>query len=921
VCGPKRSVGPRPAGAYHTVMSAAAETRPRTGRRIGGVIRVTGARTHNLKNVSVEIPRDRLVVLTGVSGSGKSSLAFDTLFAEGQRRYLESVSTYSRSFIDQLERPDVDRVEGLPPTVSVSQQMGSVRPRSTLATTTEIYDFLRLLYARAGVAHSPATGGRVERQSPDQVVDAVLRFGDRAKVMVLAPVVRGRKGEHRAVFEKVAKEGFVRARVDGEVVDTAEPPKLAKTKPHTIEAVVDRLVIKEGVRPRLRESVELALKLGEGLCVVSRAEGDDWTDRVFSERFVCPETGESFAPLEPRSFSFNSPYGACPTCHGLGVLAREAEETGPRRGRAAATGNEPSEGTGGTEDIPVCPECRGERLNPFSRLVTLSGVRLPELAAMPVDQCYGWCRDLLERVRSDDPELDLTTEGRLAAAKALPEIVSRLRYLERVGLGYLTLDRRTNTLSGGEYQRARLSGCLGAGLIGVGYVLDEPTIGLHPRDIRKLIDTLRDLRDAGNSVLVVEHDVAVMRAADHLIDLGPDAGVDGGRVVAQGTPEEVAAVPESPTGPYLVSGGVVSGGDIRHSTLAAHYVAREVKADTAGLRLANVRRHNLDGIDVEVPLGRFVAVTGVSGSGKSTLVMEVLVPAVKEMLRKSGGGGQGSGTASAGSSIRLFDAAALRRLVSIDQSPLGRTSRSTPATYSGVWDEIRKVFAKTKEARVRGYKANRFSFTSPEGRCAECKGHGTTKVEMKFLPDVFVVCPVCGGRRFNRQTLAVTFHGRSVADVLAMRIDEAAEFFAAVPKVRDRLALLADVGLGYLQLGQSALTLSGGEAQRVRLATELTAPGKLGVEPTLFVLDEPTTGLHPRDIERLVELLQRLVDDGHTVLVIEHEPAVIASTDWVIDLGPEGGAGGGRIVAACPPAELAGNPESHTGRALAEYLA
>ncbi|MGC1273488.1 MAG: hypothetical protein WBC44_07240, partial [Planctomycetaceae bacterium] len=551
-------------------MSVIAESRPYVGRRAGGVLRVTGARTHNLQNVTVEIPRDRLVVLTGVSGSGKSSLAYDTIFAEGQRRYLESVSNYSRSFIEQLERPDVDRVEGLPPTLSVGQHSGSVRARSTLATTTEIYDFLRLIYARAGVAHSPATGARVERQSVDQIVEALLRIGDRAKVMILAPIVRGRKGEHLAVFEKIAKDGFVRARADGEVVETSEPPQLAKTKLHTIEAVVDRLVIKDGVRPRLRESIELALKLGDGLCIVSQADGESWHDRTFSERFVCPDTGVSFPPLEPRSFSFNSPYGACPACEGLSVTRSQKAGDGSQTSSAAIS-----------ENASRCPACDGERLNPFSRLVTLDGVRLPELTAMPVSESLAWCERLLRVVvgvaggdaitpdtasmpearRPQPPDiprhaaLDVTLEGRLALAKALPDVLNRLRYLERVGLGYLTLDRPTKSLSGGEFQRAQLSSCLGSGLIGVCYILDEPTIGLHPRDIGRLIDTLHDLRDAGNSVLVVEHDLAVIRAADHLIDLGPGAGVEGGRVVAQGTPAEVALVSDSPTGPYLASGG------------------------------------------------------------------------------------------------------------------------------------------------------------------------------------------------------------------------------------------------------------------------------------------------------------------------------------------------------------------------------
>lgn len=892
-------------------MSVIPKSGARAGRTTGGVIRVTGARTHNLKNITVEIPRDRLVVLTGVSGSGKSSLAHDTLAAEGQRRYLESVSTWSRTFIEQLERPDVDRVEGLPPTLTVGQRPASDRPRSTLATATEIADFLRLIYARAGVAHSPASGARVERQSVDQIADAVQRFGDRTKVMILAPLIRGRKGEHRATFEKIAKDGFVRARVDGEVVDTAEPPPLNRGTPHTIEAVVDRLIVKEGVRPRLRESVELALKLGEGLCTVSRADGDVWRDRTFSEQFVCPETGESFPPLEPRSFSFNSPYGACPACNGLGVKCNESET---ERRPAPARNKQP---VAILEDASPCPDCHGERLNVFSRNVTLDGLRLPELTALPVSEALAWFITLSEHLEQapleQDAEpsdgggrpLDITPDGRLALARTLPEVINRLRYLDRVGLGYLSLDRPAATLSGGEYRRAQLSGSLGSGLIGVCYVLDEPTIGLHPRDVGRLIDTLCDLRDAGNSLLVVEHDLGVIRSADHLIELGPEAGTAGGRIVAEGTPDQVAALDDSPTGPWL------------RSRSDAVPEPRPVDSETPSLRLSGIRRHNLAGLDVAIPLGRLVAVTGVSGSGKSTLVMDVLVPAMTARLQGE------TGKAETGSETRfeIIAAEPPRRLVSVDQSPIGRTPRSTPATYTGVWNDVRKVFARTKAARLRGFNAGRFSFTSSEGRCPECKGQGTTRIEMAFLPDVFAVCPACEGKRFNRQTLGIRFHGRSVADVLAMSIDEATIFFSEVARVRERLELLRSVGLGYLQLGQSALTLSGGEAQRIRLASELSLPGRLATERTLFVLDEPTTGLHPRDVERLKTLLQRLVDDGHTVLVIEHELDLVAAADWVIDLGPEGGAAGGRLVAACSPIELAQHPESHTGRALSKHLA
>lgn len=847
-----------------------------------GTIRVAGARTHNLKNLSLEIPRDQFVVITGLSGSGKSSLVFDTLAAEGQRRYLQTVSVGRRGLLDQLERPDVDAIAGLPPILSVNQRSGSSGARSTLATATEIADRLRLLYARAGQAHSPHGGRPLERQTLDEIVSAVVALGDRVKAMILAPLVRGRSGEHREVFEKISKEGFVRARVNGEVVDTAEPPSLAANEKHDIEAVVDRIIIKDGIGARLRESIELALKLGEGICIVTHAEGDNWGDRLYSEHFVCPETGEGYPPLEPRSFSFNNPRGACPACHGLGVLKGGKEDD---RG-------------GGNR---ICPECGGERLNNFSRLVTFDGMRFPEFLARTVEQARERSEVIYKRLQEDELSLPLSVTGRLAARKIMPELIERLRYLEQVGLGYLTLDRRTKTLSGGEFQRSRLASAIGSGLVGVCYILDEPTIGLHPRDIQKLVGALINLRDAGNSVLIVEHDLAVIAAADTVIEIGPGAGSDGGSVTAVGTPLELARRDDTATGPFLAG---------RNDSDSSP--ARPVDATTPRLRLLGITRNNLRKVDVDFPLGRFVTVTGVSGSGKSTLITEVLVPLTRAAL---------SGEERMDQCGRIDAASDLpERLVLVDQSPLGRSGRSVPATYCGVWEEIRRLFAATREAKQRGYKAGRFSFLSPAGRCDQCAGRGTITLSMSVLPDLLITCPSCEGRRFNGQTLSVTYKDKSVADILDMRIDEAAVFFEGIARVSGRLSVFMEVGLGYLTLGQSALTLSGGEAQRVRLASELAAPGDLAISPTLFVLDEPTTGLHPADSRRLVALLQRLVEAGHSVIAIEHEPAFIAASDWVIDLGPEGGDGGGWIVAECVPGELGGVAASYTGAALAGYL-
>jgi excinuclease ABC subunit A len=847
-------------------------------------ILVRGARVNNLKNIDVDIPHNQLVVLSGVSGSGKSSLAFDTLFAEGQRRYLESLSTYTRQFLDQLERPDVDTISGLPPTISIDQKTGSVRPRSTLATTTQIYDYLRLLYARAGQAHCPQCGIAVSRQTSQQIVDRILELEERRKVMILAPMVRGRKGQHRGVFEKISREGFVRARVNGEVIDAADPPELSRGKTHHIEAVVDRIIIKEGIRPRLQESVDLALSHGQGACLVSFRDGETWHDRLYSERFVCVECGESFAELEPRTFSFNSPYGACPECEGLGKVP--ADDVSDADGKLS----------GDIVEQQVCKVCDSSRLNPFARSVALGGVRLHELTALSVaaaSDAIGKMRD--ELIANSQPG-SLTPEGRLAAERTLPEIASRLGFLEKVGLEYLSLDRTTQTLSGGEFQRARLAAGLGSGLTSVCYILDEPTVGLHARDSERLILVLEELRDQGSSLIVVEHDEQLMRRADYLIDIGPGAGTDGGEVVAVGTPDEVVRRAESATARFLRDGSPVVKADRRT-------IDHEKSLSIYGARL-----HNLRGIDVEIPLGALVCVTGVSGSGKSSLFTQTLVPALKQAV---------AGNPIVGPFERMEGVGKIVRIVEIDQKPIGRSGRSNAATYTGLWNEIRKLYARTRDARLRGYKARRFSFNAREGRCEHCKGSGADRIEMQFLPDLFVTCPVCKGDRFNRQTLSVRFAGMNLADVLRLKVSDALQRFENVPKLHSLLQTLSDVGLGYLELGQSSLTLSGGEAQRIKLAGELTLAANI---PTLVLLDEPTTGLHPVETARLVTTLQRLVEQGNSVLVIEHQLDVIAAADWVIDMGPEGGSGGGQLVAAGTPEEIAAIDEGHTGSALRRHL-
>ena len=825
------------------------------------VISVRGARIHNLQNVNVEIPRDRLVVITGVSGSGKSSLAFDTIFAEGQRRYLESLSTYTRQFLTQLERPDIDGIEGLPPTISVDQRMGSVAPRSTLSTTTEIYDYLRLLYARAGEAHCTDCGRPVSSQSAQAIVDQILALEERRKVMILSPVVRGGKGNHRDVFAKIAREGFVRARVDGEIVDAADPPDLQSSKPHEIEAVVDRIVVKDGIRGRLQDSVDLAIRHGDGTCVITHQSGEAWQDLLYSTKFACPDCSLSFPDLEPRTFSFNSPYGACSQCTGLGVLTADDEKQ------------------------RVCPDCHGTRLTAFARRVSLAGMTLPQLTALSVADARDFVVTTL-----DQPSVTFSPEAAAVVKQTLPEVARRLEFLLRVGLDYVSLNRPSRTLSGGEFQRARLASCLGAGLLGACYVLDEPTTGLHPRDTARLLTTLEDLRDQGNTVILVEHDMDIVSRADCVVDLGPGAGREGGRIIVSGSVEDVAHHSESVTARFLANGQTIRPREIR-----------PIDEQTT-LTLSGVSQNNVRNLTVSIPLGVFVSVTGVSGSGKSSLISQALVPVVRRALL--------DGTPADLTGIQHLD-----RIIEVDQSPIGRSSRSNPATYSKMWDEIRRAYAKTREARLRGYTAQRFSFNAKDGRCEECAGHGEERIEMQFMPDIFVTCSRCRGARYNRQTLAVRYRGKTIADVLDMRIDEAEDFFENYPKLRTMLTTFNDVGLGYLCLGQPARTLSGGEAQRIKLATEL---GRVTMGRTLFVLDEPTTGLHPADVERLLTLLQGLVDRGDSVVVIEHNLDVIRASDWVIDMGPEGGDGGGEIVAEGAPTLISHCTTSSTGCALSQ---
>jgi excinuclease ABC subunit A len=932
-------------------------------------IRIQGAREHNLKNVSLEIPRDQLVVFTGLSGSGKSSLAFDTIYAEGQRKYVESLSAYARQFLDQIQKPDCDEIEGLPPTIAIEQRQGSSNPRSTVATTTEIYDYLRVLYARAGVPHCWVCGKVIASQSPTQIVDSVMKKPEGAKVMVLSPLVRGQKGTHKETLEAMTRQGFVRCRVDGVVSEIKAVAGLDKNVKHTIEAVVDRLIIKPEVQTRLADSVELSLKLADGLVIVTIEEpvgSGKWVDHSYSSKYACPDHPEaSLEELSPRLFSFNSPWGACAECSGLGTILEFDEALiVPDDSRAVMEAVEPFRRNGARmniwygrlmrhfcrdfgvqeqtplADLPEkvrkilmngttpkdrkeygeefegvlpmlqrrwettdsefvkarlhdylseqpCDACKGKRLKPQALAVSVGGKSIQEATALTIARALEFFSGL-----------DLGTEGAQIAAPVLKEVKARLGFMNDVGLGYLSLDRQTGTLSGGEFQRIRLATQVGSGLVGVAYVLDEPTIGLHQRDNDRLIKTLRHLTDIGNTVIVVEHDEDTIRAADWLIDVGPAAGSHGGRIIAEGTVEKVLKNPDSITAKYLTG----------EFEIVTPRVRRKVNREEC-LEVIGARENNLKNISVKVPLGGLVCVTGVSGSGKSTLVNEIVLKALKRKLYNS--------KERPGLHTKITGCQHVDKVIEIDQSPIGRTPRSNPATYTGVFDLIRALYARTREAKMRGYKSGRFSFNVKGGRCESCQGQGTKRIEMHFLPDVFVQCEACKGSRFNRETLEIKYRGKSIADVLSMRVEEALAFFDSFNNIKQLLQAMNDVGLSYVELGQASTTLSGGEAQRVKLATEL---GKPGTGHTLYVLDEPTTGLHFADIQNLLSVLKRLVDQSNTVLVIEHNLDVIKCADWIIDLGPEGGEGGGTIVDQGTPEKIVGNPRSFTGQYLKSKL-
>ncbi len=940
---------------------------------------VRGAREHNLRDVSLELPRDRLIVLTGLSGSGKSSLAFDTIYAEGQRRYVESLSSYARQFLGQMDKPDVDFIEGLSPAISIDQKSAGRNPRSTVGTITEIYDYLRLLYARIGVPHCPRCGQVIARQTPQQIVDRVLELPDGTRFQVLAPVVRGRKGEYEALLSELASQGFTRARVDGEVRELGQSIHLERYEQHTIEVIVDRLVRRDGIERRLTDSLETALRLAEGVAEVELVARDGTPDDgeaqilTFSQHLACAACGLSFDELAPRNFSFNSPYGACPHCDGLGtryevdpelvvanpdlsiaqgaigpfasartqyfdrVLESLAEAYGfslytpwaklrkshqkailygsgakklqvdyknrygrTRSYRTAFEGVIPwlqrrhsdaesdwSRGQAESymREVP-CPVCHGSRLKPESLAVTVDGRNLHDVASLPIVEAAAVLRGL-----------ELSDRDRMIAERVVKEINARMGFLLDVGLGYLSLHRSAGTLAGGEAQRIRLASQIGSALVGVLYVLDEPSIGLHQRDNHKLIDTLVRLRDLGNTVMVVEHDEDTIRVADHVVDIGPGAGEHGGEVVYSGGVDGLMSCTGSVTGDYLAGRRSIPVPEMRRATGDDWLVVK------------GAREHNLQDVDVELPLGCFVVVTGVSGSGKSTLVNDILLRALMQRVYKS--------RTAPGRHRSVTGIESIDKVIAIDQSPIGRTPRSNAATYTGVFDRIRTLFARATEAKVRGYKPGRFSFNVAGGRCDACSGDGTIKIEMHFLPDVYVPCEVCKGARYNRDTLEVLFKGRTIAEVLDMPCEEALEFFANQPVIARHLQTIVDVGLGYVRLGQPAPTLSGGEAQRVKLAAELA---KRSTGHTMYVLDEPTTGLHFDDIRKLLGVLGRLVDQGNTVLVIEHNLDVIKTADWIVDLGPEGGSGGGRVIAEGPPELVAKHPDSHTGRFLAPLL-
>ena len=945
-------------------------------------ISVKGAREHNLKNVSVDLPRNKLVVISGLSGSGKSSLAFDTLFAEGQRRYMESLSSYARQFMGAMDKPDVDMIEGLSPAISIEQKTTHNNPRSTVGTVTEIYDYYRLLFARIGKAHCPNCGREIKEQSVDQIIDSILSWPDGEKLTILAPVIRGKKGEHAKVFEDAKKAGFVRARVDGIMTDLDETVKLDKQKKHTIEMVVDRIVLKEGIRKRLAGSLETALSSANGIVIVLRRvpkEGGgekDYTEQevFFSQKNACPDCGISIPELQPRLFSFNNPFGACPECSGIGQkMEWDLQKIVPDKSKSFNQGGLPfynpesewasamfgavaeaadfsldtplenltakqidflmngdekkvlrwiyqkQSGEGYSEykrpwlgviadmsrrrseawseaqrerieekfmSVSECSSCKGARLRPEALGVTVGGKNIIELSALSVVESI----EFFDKMKFTQTELQI-------AAQVIKEIRARLDFLKNVGLEYLTLDRSAGTLSGGEAQRIRLATQIGSALTGVMYILDEPSIGLHQRDNQRLIDTLIRLRDLGNTVIVVEHDEQTLRTADYLIDMGPGAGVNGGTVVAAGTPAQVAKVKESLTGQYLAG------------TLRMDIPKKRRSGNGNVLSVFGAREHNLKNINVEIPLGTFTCITGVSGSGKSTLLSDILYPAASNKTMRT--------KLAVGAYDKIEGLAAIDKVINIDQSPIGRTPRSNPATYIGVFNGIRDLFASLPESKARGYLPGRFSFNVKGGRCENCQGAGTIQIEMNFLPDVYIQCDVCHGKRFNKETLDVLYKGKSINDVLRMTVDEACDFFVSIPHISRKLETLKSVGLGYIELGQSALTLSGGEAQRVKLANELS---KVGTGKTLYILDEPTTGLHFADVKQLMGVIQRLVDAGNSVVMIEHNLDVICQADWLIDLGPEGGSGGGTIVATGTPEQVAECKKSWTGKYIKETL-
>ncbi|MGN1468012.1 MAG: excinuclease ABC subunit UvrA [Ruminococcus sp.] len=934
---------------------------------------INGAREHNLKNVNLEIPRDKLIVFTGLSGSGKSSLAFDTIYAEGQRRYVESLSSYARMFLGQTDKPDVDNIEGLSPAIAIDQKTTSKNPRSTVGTVTEIYDYLRLLYARVGVPHCPVCGREIRRQTVDQIADRVLSLDNGTKIQVLAPVIRGKKGEHKKELERAKKSGFARVRADGIIYDLSEDISLEKNKKHTVEIVVDRLVIKDEIRSRLSDSIETAAKLTGGLVLINVIGGEDLT---FSQNYACPEHGASIDELSPRMFSFNNPFGACPKCTGLGVFMKVDPELvipnknlsinqgGIKASGWAMEGNSianmyfaalsqkygfsldtpikdlpdeivdillygtngevltlnrtsaygkstlerPFEGVinnlerryretgsnwikeeiqGYMAEIP-CDECHGQRLSRESLAVTVGGINIADFCRMSVVQALEFVKGLEEQ---------LSDKEKFIANSIIKEIKSRLGFLNNVGLGYLTLSRSAGTLSGGESQRIRLATQIGSSLMGVLYILDEPSIGLHQRDNNKLLDTLKHLRDIGNTVIVVEHDEDTMRAADFIVDVGPGAGVHGGEIVCAGDVETIKACKNSVTGQYLSGARKIPVPEQRR------------KGNKKFLEVIGATQNNLKNIDVKFPLGELICVTGVSGSGKSSLVNEILYKHLASSLNRA--------KTRSGAHKEIKGIENLDKVIDINQSPIGRTPRSNPATYTGVFTDIRELYASTQDAKMHGFSSSRFSFNVKGGRCEACQGDGILKIEMHFLPDVYVPCEVCGGKRYNRETLEVKYKGKSIYDVLEMTVEEGCEFFSNIPKIERKLKTLSEVGLGYIKIGQPATTLSGGEAQRVKLAAELS---KRGTGKTVYILDEPTTGLHIADVHKLIEVLQKLVDAGNTVIVIEHNLDLIKTADYIIDLGPEGGDQGGTIVAQGTPEQVAQNEKSYTGHYLKPLL-